>query len=76
VFGRPASSAPIRATFRPCSASGIAQPTIASSITCGSSAGTCASAACSARTSRSSGRTLRNAPFGALQIGVRVAATM
>ena len=35
--GRPASSAPMRATFMPCSASGIAQPTIASSIAFGSS---------------------------------------
>ncbi len=43
--GSPASSAPMRATFRPCSASGIAQPTIASSIVFGSSPGTWASAA-------------------------------
>jgi hypothetical protein len=37
VFGMPASSRPIRATFIPCSASGIAQPTITSSTSAGSS---------------------------------------
>ena len=76
VSGRRDSSAPMRATFSPCSPSGIAQPTIASSIVFGSSDGTCASAERIAWTSRSSGRTLRNTPFGALPIGVRVAATM
>ena len=33
----------MRATFMPCSYSGIAQPTITSSTRCGSIAGTCAS---------------------------------
>ena len=32
----------MRATFMPCSASGIAQPTITSPISCGSRPGTCA----------------------------------
>ena len=32
LFGKPASSTPMRATFMPCSYSGIAQPTITSSI--------------------------------------------
>ena len=76
VSGSPASSAPRRATLSPCSASGIAQPTIASSIVVGSSPGTCASALRIACTRRSSGRTLRSIPLGALPIGVRLAATM
>ena len=41
LFGRPASSTPMRATFMPCSTSGIAQPTITSSTRDGSIAGTC-----------------------------------
>ena len=40
LSGRPASSTPMRATFMPCSASGIAQPIMASSISFGSSEGT------------------------------------
>ena len=66
----------MRAMFSPCSASGIAQPMIASSTAFGSSDGTCAIAPRIAATSRSSGRMFLNAPFGALPIGVRVAATM
>ena len=58
VFGRPASSTPMRAMFMPCSPSGNEQPTIASSIAFGSSAGTCAIALWIAATSRSSGRVL------------------
>ncbi len=76
VLGRPASSTAMRAMFRPCSASGIAQPMIASSTAAGSRLGTCFMAERIAATSRSSGRRLRNAPLGALPIGVRVAATM
>ena len=76
VLGRPASSAATRATFSPCWASGIAQPAIKSSMVAGSRPGTCATALRIACTRRSSGRTLRNAPLGALPIGVRVAATM
>ena len=76
VFGRPASSTAMRATLRPCSPSGIAQPMIASSIAAGSSDGTCSSAPWITATSRSSGRTFLNVPRGALPIGVRVAATM
>ncbi len=55
-LGRPASSAPTRATFMPCSPSGKEQPTMASSIALGSRPGTCFSAAWIAATSRSSGR--------------------
>ncbi|MNR55737.1 hypothetical protein D3C85_1761710 [compost metagenome] len=66
----------MRATFRPCCASGIAQPTMASSISFGSRSGTCATAAFRMVASRSSGRVFLNAPLGALPIGERVAATM
>src|SRR3984957_991811 len=76
VFGRPDSSAPMRATFKPCSASGIAQPMMASSITLVSRPGTCATADLIACTSSSSWRVFLNMPRGALPIGVRLAATM
>ena len=75
-LGRPASSAPIRATFRPCCASGIAQPTMASSISAGSRFGTWATALLRMVASRSSGRRFLSVPLGALPIGERVAATM
>ncbi len=75
-LGRPASSTLVRAKFRPCSPSGIAQPTMASSMAAGSSVGTWASAAWMTATSRSSGRVLRNMPRPDLPIGARVAATM
>ena len=76
LSGSPASSSPIRATFMPCSASGIAQPTITSAMRCGSMPGALASAARITCASRSSGRVLRNMPRGALPTGVRTAATM
>jgi hypothetical protein len=75
-FGKPHSATAIRAMFMPCSASGNEQPTIASSMAAGSSDGTCFIALLIAAIRRSSGRVLRNAPRGALPIGVRVAATM
>jgi hypothetical protein len=76
LCGRPASTAPMRATFRPCGPSGIAQPHTRSSMAVGSSVGTWASAPCSARTSRSSGRMWRKKPRCERPMGVRVAATM
>src|ERR1700684_838037 len=75
-FGKPASNAPIRATFSPCSPSGIAQPMIASSISFVSSPRTCAPAERIAWTSSSSGRVFLKMPRGALPIGVRLAATI
>ena len=75
-FGRPASSTPMRATFMPCSASGIAQPMIASPMRAGSMPGAFAIAARITCASRSSGRVLRNMPRGALPTGVRTAETM
>ncbi len=56
LVGRPASTALMRATFRPCWASGMAQPQMMSSMAAGSSPGTWASAAFSVVASRSSGR--------------------
>ena len=76
MSGSPASSTPMRATFMPCSASGMAQPITASSMRLGSMPGASASTPLSACASRSSGRVLRNAPRGALPTGVRRAATM
>jgi hypothetical protein len=76
VFGRPASSRPMRATFMPCSPSGMAQPMMASSMRLRSMPGACATTAFSTWASMSSGRVLRNTPLGALPTGVRVAATM
>jgi hypothetical protein len=75
VFGMPASSRPMRATFIPCSASGIAQPTITSSTSAGSSPGACASTERMACASMSSGRTWPSMPLRR-PTGRRVAATM
>ena len=66
----------MRATFSPCSASGIAQPRMTSSI---SDAFTpCARFTASRMTvaASSSGRVFRSAPAGALPTGVRTADTM
>ncbi len=76
LLGNPASSKPMRATFMPCSASGMAQPTITSSIAAGSSPGHFLSTLFSTYASMSSGRTFLNMPRGALPTGVLVAATM
>ena len=76
LLGRPASSAPMRAMFMPCSPSGMAQPTMASSMATGSSPGTWRNAAWMAATSKSSGRVLRKKPRWLLPIGVRLAETM
>ncbi len=59
LAGRPASSRPMRATFIPCSYSGIAQPTITSSTRAASIAGTCASTRLSTWASSVSGRVVR-----------------
>ena len=76
LLGKPAKMAPMRATFRPCWASGMAQPQITSSMALGSKPGTCATAARKAWASRSSGRRCLNAPLCERPMGVRVAATM
>ena len=76
LVGRPANTAPIRATLRPCWASGIAQPQIMSSMATGSRPGTWASAPFKAMTNKSSGLVLRKLPRCERPIGVRVAATI
>src|SRR4029453_5880613 len=72
----PARRLAMRATFSPCSPSGIAQPRITSSTSAGSTCGTLASAALMTAAARSSGRGWRRTPFGALPTGVGTAATM
>ena len=66
----------MRAMFMPCSASGIAQPTIASSIAVGSSPGTCRQRALDRGDQQVVRARVAEMPRGALPIGVRVAATM
>src|SRR5687768_1830272 len=66
-----AKNTALRAMFRPCSASGIAQP---STTSCTSSAfrpGTLATAACMAQAARSSGRVLRRVPLTPRPTAVR-----
>ncbi len=74
--GMPARKLAMRATFRPCSASGIAQPRITSSMRARSSPSTRVSAASIAVAASSSGRITLRSPFGALPTGVRTAETM
>ncbi len=74
--GMPARRLAMRATLRPCSASGIAQPRITSSIDAGSSPGTLARAALIALAANSSGRITLSVPFGALPTAVLTADTM
>ena len=66
----------MRATFMPCSASGMAQPMIDVVDARGVDARRLRDHARSTCASMSSGRVLRNTPRGALPTGVRVAATM
>ena len=58
-----ARSEAMRATFIPCSASGMAQPRMTSSTSFGSRPGARARASLMAVAARSSGRTPRNAPL-------------
>ena len=67
----------MRATFRPCSPSGIAQPRITSSTSSGGgAAGARASASRMTTDAMSSGRITLSVPFGALPTAVRTAETM
>ena len=61
--GKPARSEAMRATFIPCSASGMAQPRMTSSISLGSSCGTRSSAPLIATAASSSGRVARSVPL-------------
>ncbi len=74
--GRPARSEAIRATFIPCSASGMAQPRITSSISLTSRPLARAMASLIAAAARSSGRVARRVPLGALPTAVRTELTM
>src|SRR5580658_4906048 len=75
-IGSPARNAAIRATFIPCSPSGIAQPRITSSISLASRPGTRASASLIASAAKSSGRVARNEPLNAFPTGVRTEETI
>jgi len=72
--GIPAISAAVRATFIPCSASGIAQPMITSSTRAGSSPGTFDSAPRIEIAARSSGRVSLRLPLYAFPTAVRTEA--
>jgi len=61
--GSPARNAAIRATFMPCSPSGMAQPRITSSISLASSPGTRAIASFITSAAKSSGRVARSDPL-------------
>src|SRR6188508_1713039 len=74
--GSPARRLAMRATFSPCSASGIAQPRITSSTSDAARPGARFSASRMASAASSSGRVVRSDPFGALPTGVRTADTM
>src|SRR3984893_18048052 len=74
--GMPARKLAMRATFNPCSASGIAHPRITSSISRGSMPGARRSASAITAAPRSSGRVPRSVPLGALPTAVRTADTI
>src|SRR4029077_21049678 len=74
--GTPARRLAMRATFSPCSPSGIAHPRITSSISPASRPGVRRSASAITVAASSSGRVPRSVPFGALPTGVRTAETM
>ena len=69
--GMPARRAALRATFSPCSPSGIAQPMMMSSMVLGSSSGIRSRNAFINNPSRSSGRVCRRVPLIALPTAVR-----
>src|SRR5688572_5378414 len=74
--GSPARRLAMRATFSPCSASGMAQPIITSSISDAATPGARFSASRITVAASSSGRVDRSDPFGAFPIGVRTAETI
>src|SRR2546423_3819484 len=74
--GKPARLAAARATFIPCSASGIAHPMITSSISEPSCSGTRSNALLMTVAPISSGRVVRNVPFGTFPTAVRTADTI
>src|SRR5882724_7417122 len=74
--GKPARIAAERAMFMPCSASGIAQPMITSSISAACNPGTRAMASLITAAPISSARVSRSVPLGALPTAVRTADTI
>src|SRR5580698_6055695 len=74
--GKPARKAAMRATFMPCSPSGMAQPRMTSSTSLASRPGTRARASLMASAARSSGRVERREPLWARPTGVRTAETI
>src|SRR5690606_12968515 len=72
----PARRLAMRATFSPCSPSGMAQPMTTSSTSAGSTPGARRSTSAMTAAAMSSGRTVFRLPFGALPTAVRVAATI
>src|SRR5438034_4730693 len=75
-IGKPARIAAARATFIPCSASGIAQPMITSSISDAARPGTRAIASLITAAPISSGRVFLKVPLGALPTAVLTAETI
>ncbi len=69
LTGTPARRLAMRATFSPCSASGIAHPRITSSISEGSIPGARRNASTITVAASSSGLVPRRVPFGALPVG-------
>jgi hypothetical protein len=76
LTGTPARRLAMRATLRPCSASGIAQPRMTSSTSDGCTPGARRNASPMTAAAISSGLTVFNAPFGARPTAVRVAETI
>src|SRR4051812_29674637 len=76
LTGSPARRLAMRATFSPCSASGMAQPRITSSISARSTAAARRSTASITVAAMSSGRVVLSVPEGALPVAVRAAETM
>ena len=74
--GSPARSAAMRATFVPDSPSGVAQPSITSSIVPGGSPGTRRRRSSMTAAAMSSGRTVRRLPRGAFPTAVLTPATI
>jgi hypothetical protein len=74
--GSPARNDAIRATFIPCSASGIAHPKITSSTSFASTPGALSNAAQIAVAAKSSGRVALNVPRGAFPTAVLTALTI
>src|SRR3984893_8820863 len=74
--GKPARSQAFRATFIPCSASGMAQPMITSSTSFGSSPLARAIASVITMAAKSSGRVARNVPLVGFPIAVRTELTI